>query len=378
MIPCQRDLFEIPDDTAYLNCAYMSPQLRSVREAGYEGVDRKTSPWQIGPQDFFDEAEIVRHLFAQLLGTQGKNIAILPSVSYGIATAAANLDLDWGAEILVLHEQFPSNVYSWRELTREKDVQLTTVPRPDNFDWTTAILRRMNDNTAVVALPHVHWTDGSVIDLEKVAEACRAFNAMLVLDLTQSLGVIPISLEKVQPDFVVAAAYKWLLGPYSLAFMYVSPRFQQGTPIEYNWVNRKNSEDFAGVANYRDDFQQGARRFDVGERSNFILLPMAIAALQQIIEWSVPEIRETLSARTQQIAQRLEQLGLSVPPEQTRAAHILGARFPDKAPEGILQELAKNQVYVSLRGNAIRIAPYLYNNEDDIDRLIGVLEKNLG
>lgn len=378
MIPCQRDLFEIPDDIAYLNCAYMSPQLRSVRDAGYEGVNRKSSPWQIGAEAFFDESELVRHLFAQVLGTQGKNIAIQPSVSYGIATAAANLDLAWGAEILVLQEQFPSNVYAWRELARKKDVHLATVPRPDNFDWTTAILRRINDNTAVVALPNLHWTDGSVIDLEKVAEACRAFNAMLVLDLTQSLGVIPLSLEKVEPDFVIAAAYKWLLGPFSLAFMYVSPRFQEGDPIEYNWVNRKNSEDFAGVANYRDEFQEGARRFDVGERSNFTLLPMAVAALQQILDWGVPEIRETLSQRTQQIAERLQDLGLSVPPERVRAEHILGARFPKKAPEGILQKLATNQVYVSMRGNAMRISPYLYNNEDDIDKLIKVLKKSLG
>lgn len=375
MIPCQRHLFEIPDAVAYFNCAFLSPQLHTVAAAGRAGIDRSASPWNVRAEHFFHESTIARGLFAKLVEAQPADIAILPSVSYGIAIAAANVKVGPAERIVVLAEQFPSNVYHWRELAQQMGAEVVTVDRPEDSDWTTALLATIDERAAVVAVPNVHWTDGSYVDLTRIGERCLAVNAALVVDSTQSLGASPLSVAAVRPAFLVSAAYKWLLGPYGLAFMYVDPAYQSGQPIEHNWLNRKDSEDFAGLVNYRDEFQAGASRFDVGESSNFILLPMAIAALEQILEWRVTDVSRSLAVMTEAIAERGLALDLMAAPVSQRANHMIGLRFPEGMPAGLMERLADEKVFVSARGSSMRISPHLYNNEHDIDRLFDVLSR---
>src|ERR687894_145206 len=136
----KRDLFEIPEDIVYLNCAYMSPQLRPAREVGEKAVSRKSRPWEITPNDFFEDAEKARALFARLVGGEADGVAPIPAVSYGIAVAAANVKVDPEENILILEDQFPSNVYAWRELAARKGARLLTVPHPADHDWTSAVL----------------------------------------------------------------------------------------------------------------------------------------------------------------------------------------------------------------------------------------------
>jgi len=374
MLPNQKHLFNIPEDITYLNCAFLSPQLRSVTQSGHKSVSGKENPWLLTAPDFFTLTEQTRSLFAELIQARADDIAFVPAVSYGVAVAALNVKVEANQTVVVLEDQFPSNVYSWRELAREKGAELKTVARPQDDDWTKILLSHIDENTAVVAVANCHWTDGSIIDLVKVGRRCKEIKSALVIDATQSLGALPFSVFEVQPDFVIAAGYKWLLGPYSLGFMYVKPDYHHGIPLEHNWINRKHSEDFAGLVNYRDDFQGGARRFDVGERSNFALMPMAHAALKQIWDWQVAEIAATLSAVTAEIAQRATALGLNVAPSHLRAGHLLGIRFPDGVPADLVERLSRNQIYVSVRGNSIRISPHLYNTENDIEKLFNTLQ----
>ncbi|MEM8950159.1 MAG: aminotransferase class V-fold PLP-dependent enzyme [Pseudomonadota bacterium] len=377
MIPSQRHLFDIPDDIAYFNCAYMSPLARSVAEAGVKAIQRKVSPWTVKPEDFFTESERARALFARLVNARADDIAIVPAVSYGLAAAAQNLEVQAGDAMLVLAEQFPSNVYTWRELAKSSGADMLTVDRPSDGDWTRAILERLDDRVAVTALPHCHWTDGGIVDLEAIGERCRAVGSALVLDITQSIGALPFDIAKVQPDFMVAGGYKWMMGPYSLGFLYVAPHHQTGQPLEQNWITRAGSENFARLIDYRDDYQPGARRFDVGERSNFALMPQIIAALELLLDWTVPAIAETLADKTAAIAERARNIGLAPMAANRRAGHFLGVRFPDGLPDGLQERLADNQVYVSLRGDSLRVTPHLYNNERDVDRLFSVLEPML-
>ena len=118
VIPCQRHLFDLPDEVANLNCAYMSPLLKRAAAAGAEAIVRKCRPWTISPDDFFADSERARRLFATLLGAAADDIALVPAASYGLAIAAANLRCPPAARILLLAEQFPSNVYTWRELAQ--------------------------------------------------------------------------------------------------------------------------------------------------------------------------------------------------------------------------------------------------------------------
>ncbi|HEX8034903.1 MAG TPA: aminotransferase class V-fold PLP-dependent enzyme [Ktedonobacterales bacterium] len=377
MLGNQRDLFEIPEGIAYLNCAYMSPLPRAAREAGEAAVARKGHPWEITLRDFFDEAETARGLFAELVGGEPEGVAIIPSISYGVGTAAANITLRQGQTIVLLEDQFPSNVYPWRDLAERTGATIVTVPRPLDFDWTGALLERIDERTGVVAVPNCHWTDGSLVDLVRVGERARAVGAALVVDTAQSLGAYPLNVGEVRPDFLVATTYKWLLGPYSLGFLYVAPHRRDGRPLEFNWITREGSEDFAGLADYREGYQPGARRFDMGEWANFELMPIAIASLRQILEWRVERIAATLREMTTRIESNARKIGLDVAPSERRAGHMIGLRSSTALPPELPARLAAAGVYVSVRGTAIRVSPHLYNTPEDIDRLFEVLGQML-
>lgn len=372
-IACQRHLFELPREVAYLNAAYMTPSLRSVTQAGEIAARRKAQPWLISSQDFFTGPERYRALAAGLIGAAADDIAIVPAASYGVAVAARNVRLGPGQRIVGVRDQFPSNVYAWRRLAQAHGAELLLVDHGTDGDLTAAVLDAIDERTAVAALPHVRWTDGRLIDLVRVGARCRAVGAALVIDATQSLGALPLDVREVRPDFLVAAGYKWLLGPYSLGFLYVAAHRQDGVPLEDNWIVRAGAEDFARLVDYRDELQPGARRFDVGERSNFVLLPMATAALEQITAWGVPEIAATLAALTQCVAERARPLGLEAVPAHRRAGHYLGLGLPPGTAPALMRKLAAANVHVSVRGDHLRVTPHLYNDALDIDRLIEAL-----
>jgi selenocysteine lyase/cysteine desulfurase len=371
----QRELFEIAEGVAYLNCAYMSPQLRTVREVGERAVARKSRPWEITPYHFFEDVERARALFARLVGGETDGVALTPSVSYGVAVAAANVEVREGQEILILEDQFPSNVYQWRELAAHSGAKLVTVPRPTDHDWATAILGLLDENVAVVAVPNCHWTDGSLVDLARVGERAREVGAALVVDAIQSLGAYPFDVEEVRPDFLLTSVYKWLLGPYGVGFMYVGEDYREGTPIEHNWINRRGSEDFSRLVGYQDAFQPGARRYDVGERSNFVLLPMASEALRQILDWGIENVAETIGGLTDLIEAEARRRGIEAVPAKRRARHMIGLRLGRRVPEGLAARLSEEKVFVSVRGESVRVSPHLYNTEKDVERLFEVLDR---
>ena len=375
MLPSQRHLFDIPDNVAYLNCAYMSPLMRSAFEAGTAGLQRKAHPWELTADQFFSGAEALRVSGAQLFGCTPDDLAIVPSASYGVATAVKNLPLQKGQKILVLAEQFPSNYYPWDRVAKDSGAELLFVAWPDDGNWTAAVLRELRDDVAIAALPNVQWTSGGLLDLVRIGDACRKSGTSLALDITQSLGAYPFDVKTVQPDFAVAATYKWLLGPYSLGLLYVAPKWQNGRPLEENWIQRSNARDFSSLINYTDGYDAGARRFDMGERSNFALVPAAKRAIDQILEWTVKEISATAGALNQKLAEQVGQLGFTCLMEPLRAPHYLCLRSEGRKFAGLVQALASEKVYVSVRGTSIRITPNVYNTEEDVQRLLNVLEE---
>src|SRR5436309_54335 len=160
MIPCQRHLFDIPDDVAYLNCAYMSPLMRPVIDAGNAALARKAHPWELTPDNFFSGAEEFRTTAGRLFDAPADCMAIVSSASYGIATAAQNLPIEKGQSILVLDEQFPSNYYPWQRLAADRGASLKVVSWPEDGDWTYGVLNSLTDDVTIAALPHVQWTSG--------------------------------------------------------------------------------------------------------------------------------------------------------------------------------------------------------------------------
>jgi len=192
MLDCQRRRFRLPEDVHYLNCAYMAPLAREVEEAGVRGMARRRDPSTIVADDFFRDADALRARFARLVGgSDPRRVAILPAVSYGIGVAARNAPVSGGQNIVVLGEQFPSNVYAWMRKARENGAALRTVKRPSarrpgssvGSAWNERVLEAIDSNTAVVALPIVHWADGTLIDAAAVGRRAREVGALFVIDV---------------------------------------------------------------------------------------------------------------------------------------------------------------------------------------------------
>ncbi len=376
MLECQKAAFTLPDGAHYLNGAYMSPLLKSVEEAGVAAVRRKRFPADITARDFFAHADRARRLFADMVGSgEPERVAILPAVSYGISAAARNTAVAPGQNIVILEGQFPSNALPWRSLAREKGAELRTIAAPTGARgrsraWNERILDAVDGATAVVALAPVHWTDGTVFDLASIGERAREHGAALVVDGTQAVGAMPFDVESVRPDALVCAAYKWLLGPYSVAFGWFGSRYDGGTPLEETWLAREGSDDFRSLVAYNDAYRPAAARYDVGGRSNFTLMPMAIAALEQVRAWSPAAIQEYCRALTTELFDALPELGFEADLPAGRAAHIFGLRATGAADnEEIRAALERRSVYVSLRGSAVRVAPNVYNDDSDVGAL---------
>ena len=355
----------------------MGPLSQRVLEAGRRGLEAKARPWKITPPDFFDPVDEARDLFARILEADADGAAILPAASYGIAVAARNLTVPPGGRIVCLGEEFPSNVYAWMDLAERSAGEMAFVSRPEDLDWTKAVLDRIDERTAIVAVPHCHWTDGGLIDLVRVAERARDVSAAIVVDATQSIGAMPFPMDEVRPDFLVTAGYKWLLGPYSTAFMWVAPQHRDGTPIEFTWMTRAHSDDFPQLVQYTDEYRPGARRFDVGEVANFALIPAVIEAFRQTLEWTVAGIGAYAEALVDRLTAGVEELGLSVAGREVRAGHLAGVQLGEAPPERVAAALAEAGVHVSVRGQAVRVSPHVYNDEADVDRLVEVLRTSL-
>jgi selenocysteine lyase/cysteine desulfurase len=370
----QKDLFLLDETVTYLNCANMSPMLKLVKEAGLQALETRAAPWNITTSDWFSNAETLRGLAAKVFQTSNNNIALIPSASYGLALAAKNLQPEAGKEIIILEQQFPSNYYVWENLARQRNLQIVTVQKNTGKTLTENILEKINTNTGIIAIPNCHWIDGTWIDLKKISDAAKTVGSYLVLDLSQSLAVLPIDIENIQPDFAVSVGYKWLLGPYGLGYLYVSKKWQQeGEPLEYSWFTRKGSEDFAALTNYTAAYRDGARKFDMGETAQFNLLPMAIAAFEQIINWKVDTIQTEIKKLTGRLTDYKNKMGLPDAGNQS-AGHITSIPLQNINVNALKDRLRDNKVIISFRANSIRVSPHLYNDTADIDKLLSCLQ----
>lgn len=377
VLPCQRDRFDLPSDVTYLNCAYMGPLPRAALEAGQAGLARKARPWGIASSEFFTATEATRERAARLMGVPADDVAIVPSVSYGMGVAAAGTPLRPGQRVILLDEEFPSTIYPWRAAARRAGAEAVLVPRPADDDWTAAVLAAIDERAGAVAVPPCHWTDGGLLDLARIAARSREVGATLAVDATQSLGAMPLDLGVIRPDYLVAAAYKWLLGPYSVAFLHVAPTRQDGPALEETWMGREGSEDFAGLTVYRDRLRPGARRYDMGEVANLSLLATAAASLDLMLEWGARRVGATAGALAGQLARGAAEHGFRAVAADRRAPHYLGLRHPDGVPARLGQELALRGVQVSTRGPALRVTPHVYNDGADVARFLAALRDAL-
>lgn len=381
MLNNQSHLFNLPDDVTYLNCAYMSPMLKSVSVIGKRAIIQKENPTEIFPNHFFELPQKLREQFAKLIEVENADdCAIVPSASYAIENVAKNLKGGKGDNIIVLAEQFPSNLYPWKAV-EQNGVEIKVVaPAPNSTNrtenWNAEILKAIDANTIMVAMGHVHWADGTLFDLKAISKKAKSVGALLVIDGTQSIGALPFSVKEIEPDMVVASGYKWLLGPYSIGVAYYGKYFHDKLPIENNWLHRLGSENFEGLVNYQDLYQPRSRRFEMGESPNFILAPMLTESIRQLNEWGIDNIQEYCGNLTSGPIDELRNMGYSIEQDDVRAKHLFGIRLPEGLDINALkEEFAKMKIFLSIRGKSVRIATHLFNDQNDMDKLIEGFKK---
>lgn len=381
MLACQRDQFEMPREVCYLNAASYSPLPRRTLEAGRAAVSRKGRPWTLPASLAGEQQERARSAAARLINADPADVALIPSVSYGVATAAKLLTIGRGTRVLVLENDHSSPVLEWLTRAEAQGFSVDTVRTPADGDWTSAVLAAIERPGAppvsLASISSVHWSDGGIIDVAKVASALRRQGARFLIDATQGAGVLALDVLALDPDFVVFPTYKWVLGPYGRAFLYVAKRHQDGIPLEQTSAGRRNVRAENRV--YFGDlaYVAGAQRFDMGERDYFISLEMAAIGMEMMVDWGTAAVAERIGMLTERIAAGLQGTGVTMLPAARRAPHILTIGFLDGIPAGLVEGLAADGIHVAARLGRLRISPHVYNDEADADRIIAALARRL-
>jgi selenocysteine lyase/cysteine desulfurase len=379
MLPCQRDLFDIPRDVCFLNAASWSPLPLAVQEAGRAAVSRKGQPWKLPPDFQAQQYERARRAAAALIGADPVDVALIPSVGYGVSTAGKVLPIPVGGRVLVLQDDHSSPVLEWVSRAEAGRFSVETVKQPDDGDWTSAVLaaieRANAPSLALVSISSVHWSDGGALDMSRIAAATKRHGAALLIDATHDAGVRKIDVKTLDPDFLIFPTYKWVLGPYGRAFMYVAKRRQNGVPLEQSAPARKSvsAEDTLYFRNL--DYQEGARRYDMGERDHFISMEMAAIGMELMAGWGNEPIVARLSMLTDRLVDGLANSGVQVLDKRVRAPHVLSLAFPKGMPTDLPKRLAAESVYAAPRLGRLRISPHVYNDEDDVDRFVEVFKR---
>jgi len=381
MLASQRDQFDIPHDVCYLNAASYSPLPRKTQEAARAAVGRKGQPWTIAGQFAQTQHERARAAAARLINAESDDVALISSVSYGVATAAKLLTIPRGARVVVLENDHSSPVLEWRARATAQGFTVETVGQPDDGDWTSAILAILErpgaPPVALASISSVHWSDGGVIDIEAVGAVLKRKKAAFLIDATQSVGVIALDVKTLDPDFVIFPTYKWLLGPYGRAFLYLAKRHQGGVPLEQTAGGRRDvrAENSVYFADLR--YVSDARRFDMGERDHFISLEMAAIGIELMADWGSAAVGARTKMLTERIAGGLRQSGVDMVDARFRAPHILSLAFRRGLPPGLIEGLAEDGIFVASRLGRMRVSPHVYNDEADADRFVEALVKRL-
>ena len=369
---------EFPDfsPTIYLDCAYQGPFPRATVARLQQAIELKCHPERLEAPEYFRLPERVRGRLATLIGADPSEIALTNSATQGIGIVAAGLGLAAGDEVVIASHNFPANLFTWLHL-RRLGVRVQVVKPAGDYVQVEEVVGALTPRTRVLALDWVSYTGGARIDLAVFGNLVHRQGGIFVVDGTQGVGALEMNIRELPVDILAVATYKWLLGPYGTGFVYLRSEVQDRLELPVvNWMTVEGSEDFDALPTDEFTLPRAARIFDVPETSNFLNLYGQEASLEFVGRVGVRTVTEHCWRLLDRLAEELQRGGyrLSEAAKPEHRSTILG--FQADSPEAtakLHQKLRANHVAVSLRHGMIRVSPYLYNTEADIEMLLSVV-----
>ena len=366
-------------DVVYFNVSYQCPLPLAAVKAAQEALEWESRPYKILDGAQFDLPDRIREKTARIIGAQPDEIAVTTGASSGMASVAAGLDWKPGDEVLVARGEFPAHFSTWLPYERAGKLKMQVFPPRGRFVTAGDYVEHIGPRTRIVTASLVRFNDGARLDAARVAKACHAVGAMLLLDLSQCAGAMPIAIRELGADFAVCSGYKWLLGPYGAGFFWAAPEAAERLPTgPLYYLALEGARNFHSLPFENLRPVKGSRRWDSAETANFANLAALDVSLGLVLRAGVQQIADYNHAIVSEIIEKLPtQFTLASPAERERRGPYvcIAARTPEETA-ATFERLRAAQVFVSLRENALRIAPHLYNTSGHISRLLDVLAKS--
>jgi cysteine desulfurase / selenocysteine lyase len=375
-IDYRHEWFEIEDAT-YLNLAGQSPMPKVAHRAVQTAIEWKKFPHRIADSAYFEVPHRIRAFIAKLIGAKPEEIALTTGASTGMSAVAYGLTWKPGDEILTAKGEFPLQYATWKPMEAREGIVMKVVAPRERFLTADDFLAAMTPKTRMVSVSLVRFDNGVLLDAARIAAACHAQGALLLLDVSQCCGGMPLNVDELGADFLVCAGYKWLLSPYGTGFFWSkNEHTEKMRPGPFYWAAAEGAENFSSLSCENPKLVPGARRWDMAETSNYFNFAAMDASLQFVLQLGP----ETVEAHNRKLIDFLfERLPKDrcVPASPLDAARrgpyaCFAARSPEKTAE-LYQKLTKEKIITSLREGNIRVSPHLYNTERDIDRLIAAI-----
>lgn len=361
--------------TTYLNNASIGPIPERTRLALEAFNAKRTAPHLLPDRDRFAEIRATREHAARLIGAAPEEIALMPNTSVGVNVAARALPLKRGEIVLVSDREFPANVYPWMALKDEGiRTELAPVTAQGWPDEDFIVERLADPEVRALAVSFVQFANGYTVDLARLSAACRANGVYLVVDAIQGLGAVPLDVGRTPVDVLATGGQKWLLSPWGSGFLYVRrDLIRLMDPAYVGWMSYEGTDDFTNLVNYSDTLLGDARRFETGTLTFQDQMGMRVS-LGLLLELGV----EHIARYTQALAEPLldwcdaNEVRVTSPRAASHRSSIV-CIAPADAGE-VYRHLKRAGVVCALREGSIRLSPHCYNTDDEIARVIEILD----
>jgi selenocysteine lyase/cysteine desulfurase len=361
----------------YLNASLQGPMPLAAAHKAEGALEWKKHPYRIPDSAYFDLPDRIREKIACMIGGRADEVAVTTGASSGLAAIAAGIDWRPGDEVLVGRGEFPAHRSTWLRYEQAGKLRVRLVEPRGQFISADDYIERIGPKTRVVSASFVRFDNSARLDAARVARTCEKFDAALVLDLSQCAGALALDIRDLGASMAVASGYKWLLGPYGTGFFWIASEWIERLPLgAVYFMALEGARDFHALPINDPRPAPGARRWDSAETANFANLAAFDCSLDLVLRVGVDAVQRHIHALVGQIIEELPRTKcvLASPAERERRGPYvcISARDPQETP-ALYQKLCDAQVSVSLRENALRISPHIYNTPEEIGRLMQVL-----